>query len=243
MSALRAVGVHAGYGPVPVVRAVDLHVSAGEILAVVGANGAGKTTLLTALAGLLPLSGGHLEVADARLTRTGPEQLTDAGVALVPEGRRLFQGLTVEEHLTLGRWRQRVPRAEFAERRRHVVELFPILEIRKDASAEVLSGGEQQMLAIGLALMRAPKVLMLDEPSIGLAPVIIDLVFAVLDTLRAQGQAIIIVEQRVQKVLQLADRAVVIQHGTIVAEGPARELATDPRLHAAYLGASSIDLD
>lgn len=237
---LVAENVHAGYGPVPVVAAVDLTVSRGEILAVVGANGAGKTTLLSALSGLLPLAEGRLIVDGVPVRKAGPNQLIELGVALVPEGRRLFNGLTVDEHLRMGLWKQRLSRRVAAERRDRVTELFPILHERRSSPAEVLSGGEQQMLAIGLALMRAPRLLMLDEPSIGLAPVIIDRVFDVLASLRAEGQAIIIVEQRVQKVLERADRAAVLQNGQVVVTGPAAALVDDPRLRAAYLGTKEV---
>lgn len=237
---LVAENVHAGYGPVPVVEAVDLTVSRGEILAIVGANGAGKTTLLNALSGLLPLSAGRLIVDGVPVRKASPDRLIELGVALVPEGRRLFNGLTVDEHLRLGLWKQRLGHRAAAERRDRVVELFPVLYERRRAPAEVLSGGEQQMLAIGLALMRAPRLLMLDEPSIGLAPVIIDRVFEVLAALRAEGQAIIIVEQRVQKVLERADRAAVLQNGRVVVTGPAASLVDDPRLRAAYLGTKEV---
>lgn len=233
---LEATNVHAGYGPVPVINDVDLHVSTGEILAIVGSNGAGKTTLLSALSGLLPRADGRLTVDGTVVENADPEHLTKLGVALVPEGRRLFVGLTVDEHLRIGLWKQGLNRKDAAARRDRVVELFPILHERRTSPAEVLSGGEQQMLAIGLALMRAPKVLMLDEPSIGLAPVIIDRVFDVLSSLRSEGQAIIIVEQRVERVLKLADRAAVLQNGRMVVEGTASEVADDPRLHGAYLG-------
>lgn len=237
---LVAENVHAGYGPVPVVSAVDLTVSRGEILAVVGANGAGKTTLLSALSGLLPLAEGRLIFDGVPVRKASPNQLIELGVALVPEGRRLFSGLTVDEHLRMGLWKQRLSRRVATERRERVVELFPILHERRNSPAEVLSGGEQQMLAIGLALMRAPRLLMLDEPSIGLAPVIIDRVFDVLASLRAEGQAIIIVEQRVQKVLERADRAAVLQNGRVVVTAPAASLVDDPRLRAAYLGTKEV---
>ncbi|WP_431939861.1 ABC transporter ATP-binding protein [Nocardia grenadensis] len=237
---LVAENLHAGYGPVPVVAAVDLTVSRGEILAVVGANGAGKTTLLSALSGLLPRAEGRLIVDGVPVRKASPDRLIELGVALVPEGRRLFNGLTVDEHLRMGLWKQRLPRRIAAERRERAVELFPILHERRNSPAEVLSGGEQQMLAIGLALMRAPRLLMLDEPSIGLAPVIIDRVFDVLAALRAEGQAIIIVEQRVKKVLERADRAAVLQNGRVVATGPAASLVDDPRLRAAYLGTKEV---
>ncbi|WP_327152048.1 ABC transporter ATP-binding protein [Nocardia sp. NBC_01329] len=237
---LAAENLHAGYGPVPVVHAVDLAVSSGEILAIVGANGAGKTTLLSALSGLLPPAEGRLIVDGVPVRKVSPGRLIELGVALVPEGRRLFNGLTVDEHLRMGLWKQRLGRRAAAERRDRVVELFPILDERRSSPAEVLSGGEQQMLAIGLALMRAPRLLMLDEPSIGLAPVIIDRVFDVLASLCAEGQAIIIVEQRVQKVLARADRAAVLQNGRVVVTGPAASLMEDPRLQAAYLGTKEV---
>src|SRR5690606_7946829 len=173
-----------GYGAVPVVRSVDFTVRTGEIFAVVGGNGAGKTTLLSTISGLLRPTSGSVRFAGTDITGWSPERIAAHGLVHVPEGRRLFTGLTVAEHLRLGLWNVPGGRRLERERTEQVVDLFPVLGERMDAYAEVLSGGEQQMLAIGQALMREPRVLLLDEPSIGLAPVIIQRVFAVVDRLR-----------------------------------------------------------
>ncbi|MEU8796426.1 ABC transporter ATP-binding protein [Spirillospora sp. NPDC048819] len=232
-------GLSSGYGAVPVVRSVDLTVRTGEIFAVVGGNGAGKTTLLSTISGLLRPTSGSVRFAGADITGWSPERIVAHGLVHIPEGRRLFTGLTVAEHLRLGLWnvpnRRRVER----ERTERVVDLFPVLGERMGAYAEVLSGGEQQMLAIGQALMREPRLLLLDEPSIGLAPVIIQRVFAVVDRLRAQNLTVILVEQRVGQALALADRGLVMRHGRVEAAGTAAELAEDPALRAAYLGAAA----
>ncbi|MFC9971144.1 ABC transporter ATP-binding protein [Spirillospora sp. NPDC127200] len=234
-------GLSSGYGAVPVVRAVDLSVRAGEVFAVVGGNGAGKTTLLSTISGLLRPTSGSVRFAGTDITGWSPERIVAHGLVHIPEGRRLFTGLTVAEHLRLGLWNVPDRRKVERERTERVVDLFPVLGERMDAYAEVLSGGEQQMLAIGQALMREPRALLLDEPSIGLAPVIIKRVFAVVDRLRAQGMTVILVEQRVGQALALADRGLVMRHGGVEASGDAAELAADPSLRVAYLGAAAAD--
>ncbi|MEV4381689.1 ABC transporter ATP-binding protein [Streptosporangium sp. NPDC049644] len=231
-------GLSAGYGTVPVIRSVDFTVHTGEIFAVVGGNGAGKTTLLSTISGLLHPTSGSVRLAGTDITGWSPERIVAHGLVHIPEGRRLFTGLTVAEHLRLGLWNVPDRRKVERERTDRVVDLFPVLGERMDAYAEVLSGGEQQMLAIGQALMREPRVLLLDEPSIGLAPVIIQRVFAVVDRLREQNLTVILVEQRVNQALALADRGLVMRHGRIEVVGAAAELAEDPVLRAAYLGAA-----
>ncbi|NYD44597.1 branched-chain amino acid transport system ATP-binding protein [Actinomadura luteofluorescens] len=231
-------GLSSGYGAVPVVRSVDLTVRTGEVFAVVGGNGAGKTTLLSTLSGLLRPTSGSVRFAGADITGRSPERIVAQGLVHIPEGRRLFTGLTVAEHLRLGLWNAPNRRRVERERTERVVDLFPVLGERMGAYAEVLSGGEQQMLAIGQALMRRPRLLLLDEPSIGLAPVIIQRVFAVVDRLRAENLTVILVEQRVGQALALADRGLVMRHGRVEAAGDAAELARDPALRAAYLGAA-----
>ncbi|TMR26537.1 ABC transporter ATP-binding protein [Actinomadura geliboluensis] len=232
-------GLSSGYGAVPVVRSVDFAVRTGEVFAVVGGNGAGKTTLLSTISGLLRPTSGSVRFGGTDITGWSPERIVAHGLVHIPEGRRLFTGLTVAEHLRLGLWnvpnRRRVER----ERTERVVDLFPVLGERMDAYAEVLSGGEQQMLAIGQALMREPRALLLDEPSIGLAPVVIKRVFAVVDRLREQGLTVILVEQRVGQALALADRGLVMRHGEVEASGDAAALAADPALRVAYLGAAA----
>src|SRR5690606_8401884 len=200
--------------------------------------GAGKTTLLSTISGLLRPTSGSVRFAGTDITGWSPERIAAHGLVHVPEGRRLFTGLTVAEHLRLGLWNVPGGRRLERERTEQVVDLFPVLGERMDAYAEVLSGGEQQMLAIGQALMREPRVLLLDEPSIGLAPVIIQRVFAVVDRLRARNLTVILVEQRVGQALALADRGLVMRHGQVEATGSAAELAEDPALRVAYLGVS-----
>jgi branched-chain amino acid transport system ATP-binding protein len=236
---LTVTGVTGGYGDLRVLRDVDVNVRPGRITVVLGRNGAGKTTLLSTVSGLLRPTSGSVRFAGADITGWSPERIVAHGLVHIPEGRRLFTGLTVAEHLRLGLWnvphRRRVER----ERTERVVDLFPVLGERMDAYAEVLSGGEQQMLAIGQALMREPRLLLLDEPTIGLAPVIIQRVFAVVDRLREHGLTVILVEQRVGQALALADRGLVMRHGRVEASGDAAELAADPALRAAYLGAAA----
>ncbi len=231
-------GLSSGYGKVPVIRSVDLTVRTGEIFAVVGGNGAGKTTLLSTISGLLRPTSGSVRLAGADITGWSPERIVTRGLVQIPEGRRLFTGLTVAEHLRLGLWN--VPNRRKVERERtdRVIDLFPVLGERMTAYAEVLSGGEQQMLAIAQALMREPRLLLLDEPSIGLAPVLFQRVLAVVDRLREQDLTVILVEQRVSQALALADRGLVMRHGRVAAAGTAAELANDPALRAAYLGAA-----
>ncbi|WP_018657448.1 ABC transporter ATP-binding protein [Actinomadura flavalba] len=236
---LTVTDLSSGYGAVPVVRSVDFTVHAGEVFAIVGGNGAGKTTLLSTVSGLLRPTAGSVRLAGTDVTGWAPERIVPLGLVHIPEGRRLFTGLTVAEHLRLGLWN--VPGGRSVERARteRVVDLFPVLGERMDAYAEVLSGGEQQMLAIGQALMREPRVLLLDEPSIGLAPVIVRRVFAAVDRLRAEGLAVVLVEQRVGQALELADRGLVLRHGRVAATGTPAELADGSALRTAYLGAAA----
>jgi branched-chain amino acid transport system ATP-binding protein len=231
--ALSVRGLRAGYGGIRVLDGLDLDVAARAITAVVGPNGAGKTTLLKALSGLIP-RGGDVRLDEAPLAAE-PAAVVAAGVGHVPEGRQLFAQMTVVENLELGGWR--VPRAERAARLDAVLALFPRLRERHRQLAGSMSGGEQQMLAIGRALMTGPRLLMLDEPSLGLAPRLVDELLATVRRLHADGVTILLVEQHVAKALTMADAAYVMERGRVVASGPARALLESAEIRAAYLGA------
>lgn len=229
--------LHAGYGKAEVLRGITLNVRAGQVVTVIGPNGAGKSTLLNALMGLLPLRGSlHFNGED--VSRLTLEERVMAGLALVPEKRELFGTMTVEDNLVLGGWRpmkQRAPR--WREGLEQVFELFPRLKERRTQAAGTLSGGERQMLAIGRALMGQPKLLMLDEPSLGLAPLIVRDIFRIIETLRERGVSILLVEQNARAALNVADEGHVLETGDLVLSGPAAQLATDPRVIETYLGA------
>jgi len=228
-------GVHAGYGRVAVIRGIDLRVAEGELVTLIGANGAGKSTLLKVLIGLVPASGGTVRFLDRDITRVRPEQAVKAGLALVPEGRMLFGPMTVEENLELGAHTK--DRAERDGALGRVFELFPVLEERRTQTAATLSGGEQQMLAVGRALMAGPRLLLLDEPSLGLAPKIIKEIFAALDKLKEEGMTILLVEQDARLALKHADRGYVMRTGSIALAGKAEDLLADDDVRLIYLGA------
>ena len=232
---LRLEGVEAGYGDVTAVRAVSLEVRAGEIVALIGANGSGKTTTLRAVSGLLPLRQGRVELDGRRIDGLGPAAVVAAGVAHVPEGRQLFPTMTVLENLELGA-RTAEGRARRPETLSRVFALFPRLAERQRQLAGTLSGGEQQMVAIGRALMARPRLLMLDEPSLGLAPVIVGTIFANLGAINRDGLTILLVEQNVLRALRLSHRAYVLETGRVVLSGAGAALLEDDQLKAAYLG-------
>jgi branched-chain amino acid transport system ATP-binding protein len=232
---LRLEGVEAGYGDVVAVRAVSLEVRAGEIVALIGANGAGKTTTLRAISGLLPVRRGRVELDGRPIGGQGPAAIVAAGVAHVPEGRQLFPTMTVLENLELGA-RTRESRARRADTLARVFELFPRLSERTRQLAGTLSGGEQQMVAIGRALMARPRLLMLDEPSLGLAPVVVSAIFANLVAINRAGITVLLVEQNVLRALRLSHRAYVLENGTITLSGPSDRLLADERIKRAYLG-------
>ena len=234
---LRIDGVTSGYGGVTVLRDVSLNVGEGEIVAILGANGAGKSTLLKTVMGLLTPSAGSVEAHGVDVTGKAPEAITRQKVVLVPEGRQLFDTMTVKENLQLGAYTQ--PRGQGAQDLPRIFELFPILEERMSQKASSLSGGQRQMVAIARALMARPTLLLLDEPSLGLAPLIIKETFEVLARLRDDGVTILIVEQNAMMTLELADRAYVLERGRVSMEGPAADLARDPRVREAYLGISA----
>lgn len=224
-----------GYGDITVLHGVTLEVGAGETVALVGSNGAGKTTLLRTIAGLMTPNAGAITFGDADVTSHRPHRRVGSGLVLVPEGRRLFAGLTVEQNLELGAYR-RSDRSSIALDLKRVYDTFPVLGGRRAQPAGSLSGGEQQMCAIGRGLMAAPKLLMIDELSLGLSPVAVDGLLDAIEKLREQGITILLVEQDVQVALRTADRGYVLESGAVVLEGSAAELLEHPRLRSAYLG-------
>ena len=230
---LQVTDAHIAYGKVEAVRGVTLAVAENEIVTIIGANGAGKTTLLNAIMGVLPLKGG-VSFAGTDLARLEIEDRVAAGVSLVPEGRELFAALNVDDNLRLGAFRN--GRALAAQSLERVYTLFPRLKERQRQLAGTLSGGEQQMLAMGRALMGAPKLLMLDEPSLGLAPIIVADIFRTIGELRTSGVSVLLVEQNAQAALQVADRAYVMELGEFVLEGTAKDIAGNARVAASYLG-------
>jgi branched-chain amino acid transport system ATP-binding protein len=228
-------GLNAFYGEARALRGIDLRLEDGEFACVVGPNGAGKSTLVNALAGLLRDRRGEIVLDGADLMRPAGHEVCDHGVAIVPEGRRIFAGMSVADNLELGAYRS-AARADRADRRDRVHELFPILRERAEQRAGTLSGGEQQMLAIGRALMSSPKLLLLDEPSLGLAPIVVDAVFDALQEIHASGVSILLVEQNVTRALAISQRGHLLSDGTIVRSGPAAELLEDPEVRRICLG-------
>ena len=227
--------VEVGYGDAVAVWDVSLTVRAGELVTVVGPNGAGKTTLIDAIAGLLPLRAGRVRLDESDLASVPAHELCGRGIALVPEGRRLFAAMTVEENLEIGCYAP-AARARRSQSLERVYATFPILRERRRQLAGSLSGGQQQMVAIGRALMAMPRLLLLDEPSLGLAPQIVDQVFEVVAGIHADGVAVQLVEQNIVQAFALAARAYVLEQGRIVAEGAPSELTRDARIREAYLG-------
>ena len=235
MSLLRIDGIEVGYGDLTAVRDVSLEVREGEVVALIGANGAGKTTTLRALSGLLPLRRGRIELDGQRLDGLGSAQVAARGIAHVPEGRQLFPTMTVLENLQLGA-RTRAARAGRDESLGRVFDLFPRLRERSEQLAGTLSGGEQQMCAIGRGLMACPRLLMLDEPSLGLAPVMVKAIFEDLGRINVQGLTILLVEQNVLRSLHLAHRGYVLENGRVTRSGAGPELLASGHIKQAYLG-------
>jgi branched-chain amino acid transport system ATP-binding protein len=223
------------YGEVPALQGVTFKVGEGESVAVLGANGAGKSTLLRTISGLLRPRRGNVLLDGVRLDQLPPYEIAGLGIAHVPEGRRVLPEMTVEENLELGAYLPK-PKAHRKETLSRIYELFPRLAERRRQRAGTLSGGEQQMLAVGRGLMLQPRILMLDEPSLGLAPIVVDLTFEKIAEVRRQGIAILLVEQNVQRALSLADRGYVLEGGRVVLQGPSQTLMDDPHVKVAYLG-------
>lgn len=228
--------LHVHYGQVHAVQGVSLEVHRGEVVAILGANGAGKSSVMRALIGLTPVSDGAILLRGERIERLRSDLRVERGIAYVPEGRRVFGDLTVHENLLMGAYVVR-ERARFATRIGEVYDLFPRLRERSGQLAATLSGGEQQMLAIGRALVRHPDVLLLDEPSLGLAPVMIKVIYETLRRIRASGMTLLLAEQSAHVALKVADRAYVLENGRVAFAGEAARLRDDPALRESYLGA------
>jgi branched-chain amino acid transport system ATP-binding protein len=226
-----------GYGGIQAVKGVSLEVREGELVSLIGSNGAGKTTTMKAITGLLPLGGGHIELAGKSIDGQGPWDLVQQGLAMVPEGRGVFTRMTIAENLQMGAY-IREDKPAIAQDIEGVFATFPRLKERRDQLAGTLSGGEQQMLAMGRALMSRPKVLLLDEPSMGLSPIMVDKIFEVIQNVSAQGVTILLVEQNASRALQIAHRAYVMESGLITLSGDAHAMLNDPKVRAAYLGES-----
>jgi branched-chain amino acid transport system ATP-binding protein len=232
---LKVKGLKVAYGGIAAVKGVDLEVREGELVTLIGSNGAGKTSTMKAITGSLPLVDGEIEYLGQSIRGKGAWDLVKDGLAMVPEGRGVFTRMTITENLLMGAY-IRSDKPEIALDLDKVFALFPRLKERRDQLAGTMSGGEQQMLAMGRALMSRPKVLLLDEPSMGLSPIMVDKIFEVIKDVYAQGVTVLLVEQNASRALQIADRAYVMESGLLTMNGPARDLLVDPRVRAAYLG-------
>ena len=232
---LKVSGLKVSYGGIEAVKGVDFEVREGELVSLIGSNGAGKTTTMKAITGTLPLAGGDIEYLGQSIRGQGAWDLVKKGLAMVPEGRGVFTRMTIAENLQMGAY-IRSDSAEIALDMDKVFVTFPRLKERRDQLAGTLSGGEQQMLAMGRALMSRPRVLLLDEPSMGLSPIMVDKIFEVVRAVYAQGVTILLVEQNASRALQIADRGYVMDSGLITLSGDARKMLDDPQVRAAYLG-------
>ena len=235
MTLLEVADIHTHYGAIEALKGISLTVDAGEVVTLIGSNGAGKSTTLRSISGLTPASAGTITFAGEDITRVPANEIVTRGIALAPEGRHCFPRMTVRENLDLGAHRRRGP--GIAEDLDRVYDLFPRLKERERQTAGTMSGGEQQMLAIGRALMARPKLLLLDEPSLGLAPIFVERIFDIIKQINEQGTSILLVEQNVHHALDVADRAYVMETGRITLEGPAEVLRRDPQVERSYLGA------
>ncbi len=236
---LSVTGIAASYGPIAALHEVTLRVSPGEIVALIGGNGAGKTTTLSCIAGLLRPARGHITFAGGDLAGVAPHRVVERGLALVPEGRRIFPKLSVRENLLLGAYIRR-DRAAIADDVERAFTLFPILRERASQAGGTLSGGEQQMLAIARALMSRPRLVCMDEPSMGVAPMLAAKIFAAIRQLNAEGLSVLLVEQNARMALKLAHRGYVIETGRTTLSDSAERLAADPRVQKAYLGECAV---
>jgi branched-chain amino acid transport system ATP-binding protein len=235
MNVLDVKDVAVKYGDLQALWGISFSVKKGQLVALIGANGAGKTTTLKSICGLVPLAGGEIKHNDAVISGQPVHKVVDLGITLVPEGRQLFSKMTVEENLLVGAYLKRT-HSKRASTLKHVYSVFPRLEERRNQTAETLSGGEQQMVAIGRALMQDPQVIMFDEPSLGLAPLMVKEVFNVIQELHRQGLTIFLVEQNVHQTLKVADYCYVMENGRIVGEGTGKQLEADESIREAYLG-------
>jgi branched-chain amino acid transport system ATP-binding protein len=222
------------YGGIQAVKGIDLQIHSGELVCLIGSNGAGKTTTLKAITGIQPISNGSVEFRGREISGTGSWELVKQGMAMVPEGRGVFSRMTILENLQMGAYIYKDTKIEHDLQ--HMFHLFPRLKERQNQLAGTLSGGEQQMLAMARALMSRPQLLVLDEPSMGLSPVMVDKIFEVIDQVAQEGVTILLVEQNAQRALQIADRGYVMESGLISTQGPATQLLHDPRVRSAYLG-------
>ncbi|QGZ34275.1 ABC transporter ATP-binding protein [Stappia indica] len=232
---LEGVGIRAGYGDVEVLRGIDIALPPKSVVALIGANGAGKTTLLKTISGLLPLRGGEVRINGEPIGGLAPHKVVEAGFVQSPEGKQLFPEMTIAENLMVGAHSKRA-RARREETMEEVFELFPILRERARQRAGTMSGGQQQMIAVGRALMALPKVLALDEPSLGLAPIMVSRLMESIEQIRHRDLSILIIEQNIFQVLKMADHAYVLENGEIAKQGGGQELLADPHLRSTYLG-------
>ena len=232
---LKVKGLKVAYGGIQAVKGVDFEVHEGELVSLIGSNGAGKTTTMKAITGILPINDGDIEYLGRSIRGQGPWDLVKQGLAMVPEGRGVFARMTIAENLQMGAY-IRNDKAQIQSDIDKVFSIFPRLQERKDQLAGTLSGGEQQMLAMGRALMSRPKVLLLDEPSMGLSPIMVDKIFEVVKDVYAQGVTVLLVEQNASRALALANRGYVMESGAVTMSGPGHQLLADPKVRAAYLG-------
>ena len=232
---LKVKGLKVAYGGIQAVKGVDFEVHEGELVSLIGSNGAGKTTTMKAITGTLPMTDGDIEYMGKSIRGQGPWDLVKQGLAMVPEGRGVFTRMTITENLQMGAY-IRTDKPEIAADLEKVFTIFPRLRERKNQLAGTMSGGEQQMLAMGRALMSRPKVLLLDEPSMGLSPIMVDKIFEVVRDVYAQGVTVLLVEQNASRALAIANRGYVMESGLITMTGDAKTMLTDPKVRAAYLG-------
>ena len=232
---LKVTGLKVAYGGIQAVKGVDFEVHEGELVSLIGSNGAGKTTTMKAITGTLPINAGDIEYLGQSIKGQGPWDLVKKGLAMVPEGRGVFTRMTITENLQMGA-HIRSDKADIAADMDKVFAIFPRLRERRDQLAGTMSGGEQQMLAMGRALMSRPKVLLLDEPSMGLSPIMVDKIFEVVKDVYAQGVTILLVEQNASRALGIANRGYVMESGIVTMGGDARQMLNDPKVRAAYLG-------
>ncbi|MHC4605463.1 MAG: ABC transporter ATP-binding protein [Planctomycetota bacterium] len=232
---LRLAGICAGYGPLEVLKGINLEVRQGEIVTLLGANGAGKSTTLNTICGLIQTRAGTIEFEEKNISKMLPSEIVGLGISQAPEGRKLFSDMTTRENLEMGAYRRK-DRAGIAKDIEKCFDYFPILRERHRQMAGSLSGGEQQMCAIARALMARPKLMLLDEPSLGLAPLLVKQIFEIIEALNKDGTTIFVVEQNARAALRLADRGYIMETGTITMSGAAKELLDNPKVKAAYLG-------
>ncbi|MCJ7789857.1 MAG: ABC transporter ATP-binding protein [Candidatus Atribacteria bacterium] len=236
---LKVEDLHIFYGSIEALKGISLEVSEGEIVAVLGANGAGKSTLLRAISGLLPIRNGNIQLRGEKLNKVQAYEIVIKGISHAPEGRKVFITLTVEENLNLGAYTHRKDAKVITDAKERVFNLFPILKARRNQLAGTLSGGEQQMLSIGRALMSTPRILLLDEPSLGLAPLLVRQIFQIIREINDQGVSILLVEQNARKALSIAHRGYVLETGNISISGLASDLKSNQKVQEAYLGGAA----